>query len=147
MPCPWYKNGMCTSPKLLTPSSSVVSTERCLGGPEQYKTCNFYVEPESGQGVEQRTRSDVPSITEFSGVKSSLDKKLKPYPPIHLLDQRPLAQCPYMKVYEYGGGYLAYCAVLERLLTRSEVELCEQHWRSCPFRRIAASIGRTPVHA
>ncbi len=146
MPCPWYKNGMCTSPKLVSPTSSVVSVERCLGGPEQYKTCNFYVEP-GGEQQEQRARSDVPSITEFSGRRTSLDKKLKPYPPIHLLDQRPLAECPYMKVYEYSGGYLAYCVALERLLTRSEVEVCEKYWRTCPMRKLAASIGRTPAHA
>ncbi len=137
MPCPWYKNGMCTSPKLVKPTTSVVNLERCMGGPESYKTCQFYVEPGGG---EESGRSDTPSITSFS--RTGLDKKLKPYPPIHLLERRPESSCQFFKVYEYGGGYLAYCAILERLLTRSEVEACEKHWRSCPVRRIGVMVGR-----
>ncbi len=142
MPCPWYKNGMCTSPKLAKPSSAIVNTERCLGGPESYKTCSFYVEPGGG---EEGSESGVPSITSFA--KSGLEKKLKPYPPIHLLEQRPSGECPFMKVYEYSGGFLAYCVILERLLTRSEVETCEKYWRSCPIRRIGLMVGRAAARA
>ena len=135
MPCPWYKNGMCTSPKLHRPSSAVVNLERCMGGPEQYKTCSFYVEP--GGESEESNRS-TPAITSFT--KSGLEKKLKPYPPIHLLDHRPESGCQFLKVYEYSGGFLAYCTILERLLTRSEVKLCESHWRQCPIRKIGMRV-------
>ncbi|WP_167827887.1 hypothetical protein [Pyrolobus fumarii] len=108
-----------------------------MGGPEQYKSCSFFVEQESG---EEAGAGGTPAITSFA--KSGLEKKLKPYPPIHLLDYRPNNECPFMKVYEYSGGYLAYCTVLERLLTRSEVETCEQHWKTCPVRRVGVMVGR-----
>ena len=126
---------MCTSPKLRRPSSAVVNPERCLGGPEQYKTCSLYQEP---GGDEERTPTGIPTITSFA--KSGLEKKLKPYPPIHLLDHRPESGCQFLKVYEYSGGFLAYCAILERLLTRSEVRLCEEHWRHCPVRKIGMRV-------
>ncbi len=137
MPCPWYKNGMCTSPKLKEPTSAIVQPDRCGGPPEQYKTCRFYVEP-GGEREEKSGREGVPSITSFA--KSGLEKKLKPYPPIHLLDHRPLSDCEFIKVYEYSGGFLAYCAILERLLTRSEAAVCEKHWRQCPIRRIGRRV-------
>ena len=127
MPCPWYRGGLCTSPRLKTPSSAVVSPDRCLSDTE-YLSCEYYVDPakagRSPQGLEQH-------------IKPAIAQQLKPYPPIHVVQRRPRSGCPNMKVYEYSGGYLAFCTVLNRLLTRSEVETCEKHWRTCPLRKYA----------
>ncbi len=132
MPCPWYRGGVCTSPKLKRPTSSVTSPDRCLGGEAEYKSCQFYVEPqrksdqERGQGL-------------LAAARPAIAQQLKPYLPIHLLNAKPKSKCPYIKVYSYGGGYLAYCNVLGRLLTKSEARLCEKYWQTCPFYRMASS--------
>ncbi len=132
MPCPWYRGGMCTSPKLSSPSSAVVSPERCLGGPEAYKSCSYYVEKET-------KRSSI-----LEGLKPAIAQSLKPYLRIHLIDSRPHSGCPYMKVHEYSGGYLAECLVLNRLLTKSEVRTCEKYWKSCPLYKYAQQMGFQP---
>ncbi|BEP17605.1 hypothetical protein PYJP_09570 [Pyrofollis japonicus] len=123
MPCPWYQNGVCTSPKLGKPSSAVVSKERCLGSEAEYKSCRFYVDPEAS-----KKQSPLEAA-----MKPALEKQLRPYTAIHLLSTRPRSECPFMRVYNYGGGYLAFCEVLNRLLTRSEVTKCERYWSTCPF--------------
>ena len=127
MPCPWYRGGVCTSPKLKRPTSSVTSPSRCLGSEAEYKSCQFYVEPR------QKTRE----TGLLEAVKPAIAQQLKPYTPIHLLTSKPRQGCPYMKVYNYGGGYLAYCNVLGRLLTKSEAAVCEKYWATCPLRRAA----------
>ena len=133
MPCPWYRNGMCTSPKLRQPSRSVVSPQRCMGGEAEYRSCKLYVDPpqerKQGRGLLEQA-------------KPALIQQLRPYTPIHLLSRRPASRCPFMKVYSYSGGYLAQCTVLGRLLTRSEVEACEKYWQTCPFYRAASRKGQ-----
>jgi len=133
VPCPWYRNGMCTSPRLRQPSRSVVSPQRCLGSETEYKSCRFYVEPPQQGGGGRRGGHGL-----VETMKPALAQQLRPYQPIHLLARRPSSRCPFFKVYSYGGGYLAYCKVLNRLLTRSEVELCEKYWQTCPFYRLAS---------
>jgi hypothetical protein len=91
----------------------------------EYLSCEYYVEPsQREQGLEKH-------------LKPAIAQQLKPYPPIHVVPYRPSSGCPLMKVYDYSGGYLAYCSVLGRLLTRSEVETCEKYWSSCPLRHYA----------
>jgi len=127
MPCPWYRNGVCTSPKLSSPSSHVVVKSRCLGSEAEYKSCHFYVEPEKaqlGSGLEAH-------------LKPASLKDLKPYPPIHLYSKRVESKCPFIKVYEYMGGWVAECTVLRRLLTKSEIDKCNKYWQTCPFYRSA----------
>ncbi|WP_153801405.1 hypothetical protein [Hyperthermus butylicus] len=127
MPCPWYRGGLCTSPKLSEPTTAVTSPERCLGGEAEYKSCKFYVEPSS----QQRSRP----VLEAS-LKPAIEKQLRPYKPIHLITHRPRSGCPFFKVYEYAGGYLVVCQVLNRLLTKSEATKCEKYWQTCPFYRL-----------
>ena len=127
MPCPWFRGGLCTSPKLSRPSSAVTSPTRCQGGDAEYVACQFYVEP--GSGSKRRSPLE-------SGVKPAIAQQLRPYPPIHLLHSKPRSRCPFIKIYDYSGGYLAQCQVLGRLLTRSEAERCEKYWSSCPFYRV-----------
>ncbi len=131
MPCPWYRNGLCTSPKLGRPSSIVVSKERCLGSEAEYRTCQYYVEPKTGE--EEKRGLQV-------HLKPAALKNLKPYPPIHLYTKPIKPSCPYMKVYEYMGGWLAECTVLKRLLTKSEIDKCISYWRSCPIYRQAEEM-------
>jgi hypothetical protein len=122
---------MCTSPKLKRPSSSVTSPSRCLGGEAEYRSCRFYVEPKSDQ---QRQRRGGGLL---EAAKPAIVQQLKPYTPIHVVYSKPTSKCPYMKVYSYSGGYLVFCRVLNRLLTRSEVETCNRYWETCPFYRQA----------
>ena len=130
LPCPWYKSGMCTSPRLREPSTLVVSPERCLGGQEYYRSCRYFVD------VEKQEVKEKNALTKFTQPTPAIAQQLKPYPPIHLLHSKPSSTCPYFKVYEYAGNYLAYCNVLERLLTRSEVKNCEKLWKNCPFYKL-----------
>ncbi len=130
MPCPWYRNGLCTSPKLKRPTAAVTSPDRCLGSEAEYKSCQFYVDPETADKPSSRSGGLVESL------KPALEKQLKPYKPIHLLTRRPKSNCPFFKVYEYAGGYLAFCKVLNRLLTKSEAAKCEKYWQTCPFYKI-----------
>jgi len=134
VPCPWYRNGMCTSPRLRRPSSSVVSPTRCKGSEAEYKSCRFYVNPQ--QPSREKGRSGL-----VESLKPALAQQLRPYPPIHLLTRRPESRCPYFKVYSYSGGYLIFCQVLGRLLTRSEVGPCEKYWSACPFYKQASRRG------
>ena len=131
MPCPWYRNGVCTSPKLRRPSSSVTSPSRCLGSEAEYKSCRFYVEPK------QKSEGGSGRGGLLEAAKPAIVQQLRPYNPIHLLASKPTSKCPYIKVYSYSGGYLAQCLVLRRLLTKSEVELCNKYWETCPFYRQA----------
>ncbi len=131
MPCPWYQNGMCTSPKLPEASELVVSRERCLGGPEAYRLCKYYVEPEK-----EGRRGKRKGIERFSTPAPAEAQKYKPYPPIHVIPRKPSSACPFIKIINYAGGYLAYCRVLNRLLTKHEVSNCDRYWKTCPFYRI-----------
>jgi len=128
MPCPWYRNGLCTSPRLRRPTASVTNPSRCLGGESEYKSCRLYTEPANASSSASKS---------IASPRPALIEQLKPYNLIHLVERKPQAGCPYMKIHNYSGGYLAECLVLGRLLTRSEVKLCEQGWSSCPFYRYA----------
>ncbi|MET1101715.1 MAG: hypothetical protein ABWW69_04475 [Pyrodictiaceae archaeon] len=135
MPCPWYKNGMCTSPKLPRPSSLVVSKDRCLESESEYKSCRFYVEParNSSQGGLE------------THVKPSIVQQLKPYLPIHLIEDDIQSGCPFLKKIEYMGGFLAKCTVLDRLLTKSEARLCAKYWRDCPYYKATLQKAQQPL--
>ena len=73
MPCPWLRNGMCTSPKLSEPTSSVVDQQRCY---HEYTQCKFYVSNEEEEGLEKF-------------MKTKEEKKYKPYKLIHALITKP----------------------------------------------------------
>ncbi len=127
MPCPFYKNGLCTSPRLSSPSPSVTSRQRCLGEEPDYMSCSYYVEAES---------TSTGSLAGYT-LETALGKQFRPYVPIHVVASKPKSECPYIKIHDYGGGYLAQCQVIERLLTRSEIKLCENYWKTCPLYRQA----------
>ncbi len=125
MPCPWYRNGMCTSPKIGKPTTAVVSVERCLGPEAEYKACEYFVD-EKGHA-----RKGIDSFT-----LTAAAQQYRPYPPIHVVYNRPDSKCPFIKVIDQGGGFIVYCNVLGRLLTRSEIKLCERYWRTCPIMKV-----------
>jgi len=120
---------MCTSPKLPEPSQLVVSSDRCLAGREVYRLCSYYVEPEKKQKSKK-------GIERFTTPAPAEAQKYKPYPPIHVVSWRPRSGCPFIKVINYAGGYLAYCRVLNRLLTKHEILNCDRYWKTCPFYKI-----------
>ena len=127
MVCPWYQYGVCTSPKLPEPSEAVVSATRCLSDNE-YKSCAYYVEPsaQSSQSQQKSLRKD----------------RLKIYIPIHALPPGTTVACPEAIVIKHDTGVtIAYCKILDRPLTRFEVDLCNKYWRDCPYRRqISVSV-------
>jgi len=100
-----------------------------MGDEAEYKSCRFYTEP-------PRERRGQKGLLEQP--RPAIVQQLRPYTPIHLLSGRPSSNCPFIKVYSYSGGYLAHCTVLNRLLTKSEVELCINHWQTCPLYRMAS---------
>ena len=120
MPCPYYQNGRCISPKLPKPSSAVVNPSRCMSEKE-YKTCQYYIEKEEGS---QKS-------LEYFGDK--IKKELKPYPPIHYLERPLKSNCPYYQLLSYGGYYMAKCEILGRLLTKHEALTCIKYWETCPI--------------
>ena len=121
MPCPWYKHGMCTSPKVGEPTDAVVNPIRC-GSDSEYKSCTYYVEP---------------SATMTSDQKAPRRDRLRLYAPIHALPPNTAISCPEATIIKLESGAIAaYCKVLNRALTKYEVELCNKYWRDCPYKLI-----------
>lgn len=119
MPCPWYREGMCNSPILESPSNEPVIPLKCLGDESAYKSCRYYREEES------TVRSYRPG---FFG---------KPLLLIHSINNIPKSGCEFIIVEKHESGcYLVACKVISRYLTRYEVGLCETHWQDCPYRKI-----------
>ncbi len=119
VPCPWYKNGMCTSPLLDTPSADPVIPQRCLSD-ASYKDCKYFKDLSES------------NISPNYG---------KPLLLIHSLSTQPRCSCEYFIYTQHESGtYVAACKVLRRYLTRYEVKLCEKKWRECPFRKIGLKL-------
>ena len=122
MPCPWFKDGFCTSPALERPSTDPVIPQKCLGDETVYRACKYYREPTSIS-----LKAAQPYISKFG----------KPLLLIHSLSKKPSSGCKFFIVEKHeSGAYLAACDVLGRYLTRYEVPLCERHWENCPYRRV-----------
>ena len=108
-----------------------MSVERCLSDTE-YRSCRFYEEVSKPIGAPVHKR------LELSGL----------YLPIHGLTHIVRCDCPHFTVDRHESGlYVAYCRVLNRFLTKYEVQLCRDHWKRCPYRkyhpqpRIGEEIG------
>ncbi len=127
MPCPWYTYGMCTSPKLDMPTDAVTSPERCLDD-ARYRTCPYYVEPSGSREAQSQSSS------------TKRRQSFKVYAPIHALLSNISIGCPFAEVMVLENGIrVAYCKILDRLLTRFEAELCAKHWKDCPYRAFAST--------
>jgi len=136
MTCPWLKGNTCTSPKLGKPNFSVTGAH-CRSDFE-YRTCQFYVEPESGK--KEGLLAFQPQRGEDA--TETFESKYKPYRPIHALPEEPTSNCPYFKVYRGSDGrWYALCRVLDRLLTISEVKLCNAHWKTCPLYKNGSKLA------
>ena len=67
--------------------------------------------------------------------------KYRPYKPIHALPEEPVSKCPYFKSFRGSDGrWYAVCRVLDRLLTVTEVRLCNAHWKTCPLYKNGAKL-------
>jgi len=137
MPCPWFYDGLCTSPRLPKPSSAVV-TKRC-SSENDFDVCKFYVPPESVEERKDGLLKFASSIEERGS--ESLEQRHKPYKLIHALLTEPSKGCPYLKPFRGSDGkWYALCKVLNRLLTFTEVKLCEHHWKTCPLYKNAPQL-------
>ncbi len=118
MPCPWYKNGMCTSPVFREPTPDPVVHTVCLGSESVYRGCRYFRERES-------------DLSRFG----------KPLLLIHSLEGEMKSDCEFYVLGKHEtGSYLAACEILGRLLTRYEVRLCVNYWRNCPYRKIGLRL-------
>ena len=123
MVCPWLVNGKCTSPRFPKNEDPTKLSGKCFDD-WKYKTCPYYVEP----------RQTTSSKNLVAYTDERLKRIYKPYPLIHALPTPPSSECPHFKTIEYEGYYTGYCDILDRLLTKTEVELCIKRWRECPIR-------------
>lgn len=122
VPCPWYRNGLCTSPLLESPSADPVIPQKCLSE-VSYRDCKYYKET----GKEEVT-------TLGFG---------KPLLLIHSLSKKPQCNCEFLVIIQHeSGAYIAGCKVLCRYLTRYEVKLCEKKWQECPFRKVGIKLSQ-----
>lgn len=126
MPCPYYRNGVCMSPLHLEPRPDLVREEVCEGPEEVYTRCRYFVKP-GERGLE--------------AFQPSAGLEEKPYPLLHLLERKVESTCPEYTLRRYEGSYVAYCRVLDRLLTKYEVENCEKYPDTCPLRKYAVSTS------
>lgn len=121
--CPYYKNGLCISPKLNTPTDAVTSPSRCYDE-NMYKTCKYYEEKDQKETEEKGLTKYIP--------KTSI---LNFYPAVNLLDEAIQPQCEYFRLYQFEKRYVARCEILDRILTKGQVNLCLKYANKCPFRK------------
>ncbi len=124
MPCPYYKQGLCTSPLLGEPRADLYQPGVCDGDKTKYMKCPYYTE----KGLE--------SLQTFTD--EDIVHKLKPDPILHYMKKRLESRCEHFKVYQMAGHYIAYCQLLNRLLTRFEAELCASYPERCPIRKLVS---------
>ncbi|MEM2021788.1 MAG: hypothetical protein QXP80_06145 [Zestosphaera sp.] len=124
MSCPWYKDGLCSSPKLEHPSSDPVSLVTCLGGSNEYGNCKYFSEKALSRPA------PVSSVAKFG----------KALLMIHALNDEPKFGCEFFEAEIHEGYYLAGCLVLKRYLTKFEAAECEKHWGGCPYRRMELAL-------
>ncbi|PWV36278.1 MAG: hypothetical protein DJ555_08135 [Desulfurococcaceae archaeon] len=131
LPCPFYRGGACHSPKLEEPDDSVVAASRCRGPPETYMGCSLYVNTDLGvnKPPENNNNSGKGGVRVIT--KNSIASKI--YSPIHLLKEPLISECPGYRIENVGTGYVAFCNVLRRALTKYEAKLCSLYWRECPY--------------
>jgi len=124
--CPFYRNGLCISPKLEEATDVVTAPNRCFG---DFETCKYYVEKKASVKLE----SLIPSggLVYYDKVNVIYDKEL--------LDKIDETQCMYFQYSNvdtrYGKGAVAYCSVLRRLLTASQGKNCILYAKTCPLNK------------
>jgi len=126
MPCPWYRNGYCTSPRLAEPTDAIVNLQRCLSDSD-YRTCAYFEE----LGISKESEAVVAREKSSIGI----------YLPIHGLVQPIKSECPLYVIERHDSGlYIASCKILNRYLTKYEVPLCKNNWQDCPYRKFAHTL-------
>jgi len=46
------------------------------------------------------------------------------------------SECNYYELKDVGSGFVAYCKVLNRIITESQAINCNKYWNDCPLRAI-----------
>ncbi len=135
MPCPYYKYGMCNSPKLDQPTDEFVNPVRCNGGPEIYVTCAMYIPPEESRSLNTLEKNDQGTSKNTGNITEPRDNR-GIYPLINSLPMPIHSECQYYRLEKRSSGIIvARCEILKRYLTKYEAKLCEHYWRDCPFRQ------------
>jgi len=119
--CLYYRDGLCFSPRLDTPTDSVTLAKRCLT--EQHKTCSFYIEKE-----EQQEKKGVEKYTPEK-------QEILIYAPVNVIERPELSECDYFVMMETDKGTVAKCKIMGRILTKSQAKNCVAYWNTCPIRK------------
>jgi len=114
--CPYYKNGICVSPKLDKPTDYVTNKSRCLGN---YTTCSYFPIDEK--------------------VAKEIDKEVSYYPAVNLLDGPIESGCEFFYLIRTSKGLVARCDIQGRVITKSQALLCSKLYNKCPFRLLFKS--------
>ncbi|MCI4396387.1 MAG: hypothetical protein JHC28_02375 [Thermoprotei archaeon] len=127
--CPYYKNGFCVSPLLNSPSDYVVNPSRCLGN---YTTCRYYPPDENASGS-----GGGGGLTKYTD--KEVEKEVTYYPNVNLLDGPIESGCEFFYLVRTSKGLVARCEVQNRVITRSQAQLCSRLFEKCPFRSLFKS--------
>lgn len=125
--CPYYRGGYCISPLLDQPTDSVTSTNRCLNN---YFTCQFYPDKDKNLGNNEI------GLTRYTAEEENGNRQVSIsfYIRVNALKEKPEIECPQARIIKTDKGYLIGCAILNRILTISQVNLCVSNWHKCPFK-------------
>jgi len=124
--CPYYKNGLCVSPKLDKPTDYVTNKSRCLGN---YTTCSYFPNenvPKNDNGLTQYNAKEI-------------DKEVSYYPAVNLLDEPIESGCEFFHLIRTSKGLVARCDVQSRVITKSQALLCSKLYNKCPFHLLVKS--------
>ncbi|AWR97786.1 hypothetical protein DFR86_09655 [Acidianus sulfidivorans JP7] len=124
--CPYYKNGFCVSPMLDNPSDIVVSPDRCF---KIYKTCRYYVETEEDKNNEDQ------GLGKFQD-EEKIEQEVKFYPKVNLIQENIDSSCEFFQLMKMENGFIAYCKILERIITESQAKQCHINPDKCPLRNL-----------
>jgi len=119
--CKFYKNGLCISPKLDKPTDVVTSTTRCFGNPT---TCQYYIEEEKKTGLAAFNSKEGISYLRINIIDDT-----------KLLERIENTDCSYFRYNKIEQGAIAYCTIMNRMLTEGQAKNCILHGKKCPIRK------------
>nr|WP_236748953.1 hypothetical protein [Acidianus manzaensis] len=105
------------------PSEIVVSPDRCF---KMYKTCRYYVD--TGENSESQ------GLEKFQEEK--IEQEVKFYPKVNLIQENIDSGCEFFQLMRMENGFIAYCKILDRIITESQAKQCHANWDKCPLRNL-----------
>jgi len=113
------------------PDDTVTSSVRCLDI-DKAKTCRYYVEKENEENKKE-------GLTKYN----ETEKQKISYLRINIIDDKELlkkiesTECSYFHFNIIEDGAIAYCGIMNRMLTTSQARNCILYARTCPIRKNA----------